>query len=202
MPLWLPVHPLVLASKSDIRGKILAAAGLRFEIRAANIDERAVEAAAKPEDAVAAARLLARAKAQAISANLPGRPVLGADQTLARGAHRFTKPKDRADALAQLQALRGRTHELHSALALMVDGELLFQCVETARLTLRNVSDRFLEDYLDMVGDLALSSVGAYQLEGIGVHLFERVDGDYFTILGLPLLPLLAYFRSAGFLDG
>jgi septum formation protein len=202
MPLWLASQPLVLASKSDIRGKILAAAGLRFEIRPANIDERAVEAAAKPEDAVAAARLLARAKAEPVSKTMPGRPVLGADQTLARGSHRFTKPNDRADALAQLQSLRGRTHELHSALALVLDGELLFQCVETARLTMRDVSDRFLADYLEMLGDLALTSVGAYQLEGIGVHLFERVDGDYFTILGLPLLPLLAYLRGAGFVDG
>jgi septum formation protein len=202
MPLWLAAQPLVLASKSDIRGKILAAAGLRFEIRPANIDERAIEAAAGPEDAVAAARILAQAKAEAVAASVPGRPVLGADQTLAFGSRRFTKPKDRADALAQLQYLRGRTHELHSALALVSDGKLLFQCVETARLTMRDVSDRFLEDYLDMIGDLALGSVGAYQLEGIGVHLFERVDGDYFTILGLPLLPLLAYLRSAGFLDG
>lgn len=202
MPLWLPVHPLVLASKSDIRGKILAAAGLRFEIRPAQIDERAVEAAARPEGPVAAAQLLARAKAQAVSVTVPGRPVLGADQTLARGTHRFTKPKDRADALVQLQALRGRTHELHSALSLVFDGELLFECVETARLTMRNVSDRFLEEYLEMVGDVALGSVGAYQLEGIGVHLFERIEGDYFTILGLPLLPLLAYLRNAGFLNG
>jgi septum formation protein len=202
MPLWLAAQPLVLASKSDIRGKILAAAGLRFEIRPAQIDERAVEAAAKPEDAVAAARLLARAKAEAVSATVAGRPVLGADQTLARGIHRFTKPKDRTEATEQLRALRGRTHELHSALALVRDGDLLFQCVETARLTMRNVSDRFIDDYLDMAGDLALSSVGAYQLEGIGVHLFERIDGDYFTILGLPMLPLLAYLRSAGFVDG
>ena len=202
MPLWLAAQPLVLASKSDIRGKILAAAGLRFEIRPAQIDERAVEAAANPEDAVAAARLLARAKAEAVSATVPGRPVLGADQTLARGIHRFTKPKDRAEATEQLRALRGRTHELHSALALVWDGELLFQGVETARLTMRNVSDRFIGDYLDMAGDLALASVGAYQLEGIGVHLLERIEGDYFTILGLPLLPLLAYLRSAGFVDG
>jgi septum formation protein len=192
----------VLASKSDIRGKILAAAGLRFEIRPANIDERGVEAAAKPEDAYAAARILARAKAEAVSATMPDRPVLGADQTLARGAQRFTKPKDRADALAQLQALRGRTHELHSALALVADGKMLFHCVETARLTMRDLSDRFLEDYLDMAGDLALASVGAYQLEGIGVHLFERIEGDYFTILGLPLLQLLTYLRGAGFVDG
>jgi septum formation protein len=202
MPLWLATQPLVLASRSDIRGKVLAAAGLRFEIRPAQVDERAVEAAAKPEDASGAARILARAKAEAVSANMPDRPVLGADQTLALGVHRFTKPKDRAEALTQLQALRGRTHELHSALALVRDGNVLFQCVETARLTMRDLSDRFLEDYLDMAGDLALSSVGAYQLESIGVHLFEHIEGDYFTILGLPLLPLLAYLRGAGFVDG
>ncbi len=202
MPLWLASQPLVLASKSDVRGKILAAAGLRFEIRPAQIDERAVEAAAKPADAAAAARLLARAKAEAVAASVPGRPVLGADQTLALRAQRFTKPKDRAEAAAQLRALRGRTHELHSALVLVRDGELLFQCVDTARLTMRDISDRFIDDYLDMSGDLALASVGTYQLEGIGVHLFERVEGDYFTILGLPLLPLLAYLRGAGFVDG
>lgn len=202
MPLWLASQPLVLASRSDIRGKILAAAGLRFEIRPANIDERAVETAAKPEDAVAAARLLAHAKAKAVSATMSDRPVLGADQTLACGSLRFTKPKDRADAAAQLRALRGRTHELHSALTLVRDGEVLFQCVDTARLTMRDISDRFIGDYLEMAGDLALASVGAYQLEGIGVHLFERVEGDYFTILGLPLLPLLAYLRGAGFVDG
>ena len=202
MPLWLAPQPLVLASRSDIRGKILAAAALRFEIRPSQIDERAVEAAAAPADAAAAARLLARTKAEAVAATLPGRPVLGADQTLARGAQRFTKPKDRTEAAAQLRALRGRTHELHSALALVRDGDVLFQCVETARLTMRDISDRFIEDYLDMAGDLALASVGAYQLEGIGVHLFERVEGDYFTILGLPLLPLLEYLRGAGFVDG
>lgn len=202
MPLWLAPQPLVLASKSDIRGKILAAAGLRFEIRPSQVDERAIEAAIKPADAAAAARLLARAKAESVAAIVAGRPVLGADQTLARGTQRFTKPKDRAEAVEQLRALRGRTHELHSALTLVRDGEVLFQCVDTARLTMRDISDRFLEDYLDMIGDLALGSVGAYQLEGIGVHLFERVEGDYFTILGLPLLPLLAYLRDAGFVDG
>ena len=202
MPLWIDPQPLVLASKSDIRGKILAAAGLRFEIRPAQIDERAVEAAAKPPDPAAAARLLACAKAKAVTTGMPGRPVLGADQTLARGAERFTKPRDRDDATRQLRSLRGRTHELHSALALIRDGEVLFQCVDTARLTMRNISDRFIENYLDMIGDLALASVGAYQLEGIGVHLFERVEGDYFTILGLPLMPLLAFLRQSGFLDG
>jgi septum formation protein len=202
MPLWLAQQPLVLASRSDIRGKILAAAGLRFEIRPSQVDERAVEAAAAPLEAASAARLLARAKAEAVAAGMLGRPVLGADQTLARGSARFTKPRDRDDAIQQLRALRGRTHELHSALALVRDGELLFQCVDTARLTMRDLSDRFIDEYLDMMGDTALASVGGYQLEGIGVHLFDRVEGDYFTILGLPLLQLLAFLRREDFVDG
>ena len=202
MPLWLERAPLVLASKSDIRGKILAAAGLRFEIRPAQIDERAAEAKAGSPDAAASARLLARAKALAVASSRPGQLVLGADQTLARGATRFSKPANRTAAAEQLKALRGRTHELHSALALARDGAVLFDCVDTARLTMRDVSDRFLDDYLDMAGEAALSSVGAYQLEGIGIHLFERVEGDYFTILGLPLLPLLVFLRQNKFIDG
>jgi septum formation protein len=202
MPLWLERQPLVLASKSDIRGKILAAAGLRFEIRPAQIDERAVETKAGVTDAAALARLLARAKAESVAATRPGQLVLAADQTLARGATRFSKPTDRAAAAEQLRALRGRTHELHSALALVRDGTVLFDCVDTARLTMRDVSDRFLDEYLDMVGDAALSSVGGYQLEGIGIHLFGQVEGDYFTILGLPLLPLLAFLRQNKFVDG
>ena len=202
MPLWLAPQPLVLASKSDVRGKILAAAGLRFEIRPAQIDERAVEAQAGPLDAAAAARLLARKKAENTAALLPGRVVLGADQTLARGNKRFGKPANRGEAAAQLRELRGRTHELNSALALVRDGQLLFDCVDTARLTMRDFSDQFLEDYLDLAGRAALASVGGYQLEGVGVHLFERVEGDYFTILGLPLLPLLAFLRGNKFITG
>ena len=202
MPLWLDRQPLVLASKSDIRGKILAAAGLRFEIRPAPIDERAVEAKAGNPAAVEAAQLLARAKADAVAGSMPGRVVLGADQTLALGAERFGKPADRAGAARQLRALRGQTHALHSALALVRDGKVLFDYVDTARLTMRDFSDRFLDDYLDMAGDAAMTSVGAYQLEGVGIHLFERVEGDYFTILGLPLLPLLAFLRQNKFLDG
>ena len=202
MPLWLAQHPLVLASKSDIRGKILAAAGLRFGIRPAQIDERALEAKAGALDAPGAAALLARAKADAVAAISPGHVVLGADQTLALDSTRFSKPADRQAAAQQLRSLRGKTHALHSALALVHDGTLLFACVDTALLTMRDVSDRFIEDYLDMAGDVALSSVGAYQLEGLGIHLFERVEGDYFTILGLPLLPLLAFLRGKGFVDG
>ena len=202
MTLWLAPQPLVLASRSDIRGKILAAAGLRFEIRPSHVDERAVEAKAGAIDAAAAARYLARAKADVVGASLPGRLILGADQTLARGTKRFSKPADRAEAVEQLRTLRGRTHELHSALALVRDGTVLFTCVDTARLTMRDFSDRFLNDYLDMAGEAAMNSVGGYQLEGIGIHLFERVEGDYFTILGLPLLPLLAFLRQNKFVDG
>ena len=98
--------------------------------------------------------------------------------------------------------MRGRTHELNSALALVRDGTVVFDCVDSAKLTMRKVSDRFIEEYLDMVGDAALASVGAYQLEGLGIHLFERVEGDFFTILGLPLLPLLAYLRQNNLVDG
>jgi len=202
MPLWLAPQPLVLASKSDVRGKILAAAGLRFEIHPAQIDERAVEARAGPLDAAAAARLLAREKAKTVAATQPGRLVLGADQTLARGNKRFGKPANRAEAAAQLRELRSRSHDLSSALALMRDGELLFDCVDVAQLTMRDFSDAFLDDYLNMAGTSALVSVGAYQIEGIGVHLFQRVEGDYFTILGLPLLPLLAFLREKGFAAG
>lgn len=202
MPLWIASQPLVLASKSDIRGKVLAAAGLRFGIRPAQIDERAVESKAGAVNAAAAAGILARAKADAVAAMFPGNLVLGADQTLALGTERFSKPADRAAAAQQLRSLRGKTHELHSALALVCDGAVLFECTETSRLTMRDFSDRFLDDYLDMAGNAAMNSVGAYQLEGIGIHLFERVVGDYFTILGLPLLPLLAFLRQNGFIDG
>ncbi len=202
MALWLAPQPLVLASRSDIRGKILAAAGLRFEIRPSQVDERSIEAKSGASDATAVARKLARAKADAVAASLPGRLILGADQTLARGTKRFGKPADRGEAAEQLRALRGRTHELHSALALVRDQEAIFACVDTARLTMRDFSDRFLNDYLDMAGDAAMSSVGGYQLEGVGIHLFERIEGDYFTILGLPLLPLLSFMRRSKLVDG
>ncbi len=202
MPLWLAPQPLVLASRSEVRGKLLAGAGLRFETRPARIDERAVEAEAGERDPATAARHLARAKALAVAASLPGRLVLGADQTLARGGRRYGKPADRAAAAAQLRELRGRAHELNSALALVRDGEVLFDCVDTARLTMRNFADDFLETYLELAGGVVLTSVGGYQLEGIGVHLFAQVEGDYFTILGLPLLPLLDFLRKNGFVAG
>ena len=198
MPLWLAPAPLVIASKSAARRAVLEAAGIPVEIRPADIDERAIEAAAGGGDPAGVARLLACAKAKAVSAALPGRLVMGADQTLSLGGRRFSKPADRAAARAQLADLRGRTHELHSGVAVVRDGTVLFAQVDVARLTMRAFGDDFLERYLDATGDLVQTSVGGYQLERIGIQLFERVDGDHFTILGLPLLPLLAYFRREG----
>lgn len=202
MPLWLADQPLVLASRSDVRGKLLAAAGLWFEIRPAGLDERALETEAGNPEPIEAARLLARAKASAVVARQPGQLVLGADQTLARGAERFSKPANRAGAVEQLRRLRGRDHELHSAIAVVRDGEVLFEYADSARLIMRNFADDFIETYLDAAGEAASASVGGYQLEGIGVHLFERVEGDYFTILGLPLLPLLEFLRQNGWVAG
>jgi septum formation protein len=195
MALWLLAEPLVLASRSAARAALLAAAGIAVEVLPADIDERGVEAKAATQDAAAAAALLAREKARAVAAQRPGRLVLGADQTLALGTRRFSKPADRAAAAEQLRALRGKTHALHSALALTRDGEMLFEHADTARLTMRSFSDKFLAQYLDAAGDAATASVGGYQLEKPGIQLFERVEGDYFTILGLPLLPLLDFLR-------
>ena len=198
MSLWLASDPLLLASRSAARRTLLEAAGIPIELHAADIDERGLEAGAGSAVPAEIAALLARAKASMIAALRPGRLVLGADQTLALGAKRFAKPADRAAARTQLGALSGRTHELHSAIAFMKDATMLFEYVGSARLTMRALSDRFLDSYLDMVGDAATASVGAYQIEGPGVQLFERVEGDYFTILGLPLLAALDFLRRRG----
>lgn len=198
MPLWLAAEPLVLASRSKARQMLLAAAGVAFEVRPADLDERDVEAAAPSPAPGGIAAFLARQKALAVARLCPGRLTLGADQTLSLGAERFAKPADRAAARAQLQALRGRTHELHSAIAFVRDGGVLFEHVGIARLTMRPFSASFLELYLDAAGDAATASVGAYRLEGLGAQLFERVDGDYFTILGLPLSEALEFLRRQG----
>jgi septum formation protein len=200
MPLWLADQPLVLASKSAIRHAILRDAGLPVEVRSADIDERAIEQRSATRDAGEVAALLAREKARTIASRLAGRLVLGADQTLALGERRFSKPAGRAAAREQLAALRGQTHELHTAVALVREDTVLFEHRETARLTMRAFSDRFLDAYLDAVGADAAASVGGYQLERAGIQLFERVEGDHFVILGLPLIALLHYFRQAGWL--
>ncbi len=198
MPLWLAAAPLVLASRSTVRRSLLEAAGVPVEICPADIDERGVEAGAPLQAPVAIAALLAREKAAVIAGRNRGCLVLGADQTLSLDGRRFTKPADRTAARAQLRALSGRSHELYSAIAFVQDGVVLFEHVGVARLTMRAVSDRFLDDYLDAVGDAATASVGAYQLEGLGIQLFERLDGDYFTVLGLPLLTALNFLRRHG----
>jgi septum formation protein len=198
MPLWLAATPLVLASRSAVRRTLLEAAGVPVEICPADIDERGVEAGAPLQAPVAIAALLAREKAALIAERNRGRLVLGADQTLSLDGRRFTKPADQAAARAQLRKLSGRTHELYSAIAFVRDGTVLFEYVGVARLTMRAVSERFLDDYLDAVGEAATASVGAYQLEGFGIQLFERLDGDYFTVLGLPLLTALDFLRRHG----
>jgi septum formation protein len=198
MSLW-RAAPLVLASKSSVRRALLEAAGIPVEIEPARIDERAVEASkAASASAQNVALLLAREKALEVAGRKSGSFVLGADQTLAQGERRFSKPATALAAREQLKALAGKTHELHSAAALARGGDIVFETVATALLTMRPLSESFLDAYLAAAGDRVSSSVGAYQLEGLGIHLFERIEGDHFTILGLPLLPLLAYFRSAG----
>jgi septum formation protein len=193
--LWLAGTPLVLASRSAIRRTLLETAGVPVEIHPADIDERHIEAKAPLQAPVAIAALLAREKAAVVADAMPGRLVLGADQILSLNGAQFSKPADRAAARAQLATLAGQTHELYSAIAFVRDNKVLFEYVGVARLTMRDFSDQFLDDYLDAVGDAATASVGAYQLEGLGIQLFDRIDGDYFTVLGLPLLMALDFLR-------
>jgi septum formation protein len=201
MQFWSAPAPLILASKSLARRTMLSAAGIPIEIVHAQIDERAIERTlGEKRDPDELALLLSWEKASAVSFNLPSRIVVGADQTLAMGSVRFNKPADRDEARAQLRMLRGQSHTLQSAVTLVQDGSVLFKVVDTARLRMRNFSDKFLEEYLEAAGPSVTQSVGGYQLEKLGVHLFERVEGDYFTILGMPLLPLLAFLRQQGFL--
>lgn len=180
---------------------MLQAAGIPVEISLPQIDERALEAAAGPCSPGEAAALLAGAKALAVARDRPGRLVVGADQTLALGRRRFNKPADHAAARDQLRALAGNTHELHSAVAVARADRVVFAATDTARLTMRSLPETFLDDYMAAAGAAVLESVGAYQLETLGVHLFERVDGDHFTILGLPLLALLDFLRRDGSLS-
>ncbi|TCT05959.1 Maf family protein [Aquabacter spiritensis] len=197
--LWRGTAPLALASRSAVRRALLEAAGLPVETVEAVVDERRIEADAPAAEAAPddIARILARAKAFAGAARVgPERYVLGADQTLALGGTLFHKAPDRAAAALQLSRLAGRTHVLHAALCVVRDEEILFEALDCAALTMRPLSAADIEDYLDAAGPAALASVGCYQLEALGVHLFERIEGDHFTILGLPLLPLLGFLRG------
>ena len=191
---------LVLASGSRTRAAMLEQAGVSAILDKPLVDEDEVKAAGRaegvPADAVAEA--LAELKAQRITRRHPGALVVGADQMLECEGHWFDKPADRAAARAQLLDLRGKTHRLVSCAVVVRDGERMWHKVDSARLTMRNFTEDFLDDYLDRVGDDVLHSVGAYQLEGLGAQLFQRVEGDFFTILGLPLLPLLGFLRVHG----
>jgi len=193
---------LILASASESRRRMLAAAGVSCCAIAADVDERAIResalarrpAAAPPDIAVE----LAEAKALAISRLEPSALVIGGDQILAADGRIFEKPDGLAAARRQLEALEGRVHELHSGLALAEAGRVVWSTCQTARLHMRPLSPAFIDHYLDQVGADVCTSVGCYKLEGLGVQLFERIDGDFFTILGLPLLRLLAELRSRG----
>jgi nucleoside triphosphate pyrophosphatase len=196
--LWLAEKPLVLASRSKVRQTLLEGAGVPLDVRPADLDERRLENDAPSQSPGAIAAHLAREKARAVAISQLGRLTLGADQTLALGAERFSKPADIAAARAQLRALSGRTHELHSAIAFVRDGAVLFEYVGVARLTMRAFSEKFLDLYVQAAGQAVTASVGAYQLERFGIQLFERVDGDYFTVLGLPLLQALEFLRQQG----
>jgi len=199
MALWLAAKPLVLASQSKVRRALIEAAGIPVETRPAHLDERAIESQVKGGPAEVALTL-AREKARTVAAMSEAAYVVGCDQTLALGERRFSKPKDRAAAREQLMTMRGKSHELHSAVAVCRNGSVTFGHVAVARLIMRDFSERFLDAYLDATGEAVTASVGAYQLERTGIHLFERIEGDHFTILGLPLLPLLQHLRDEGVL--
>ncbi len=195
---------IVLASGSPFRRKMLEDAGLEIEVEKPQIDERAVEAAVAnsgvgPEDL---ALILAEAKALEVSQDRPGALVIGTDQTLSLGDEVLHKPRDMEEARRRLLALSGKTHQLNSAVVLMRDGEVLWRHVGVARLMMRELDPGFIGRHLSHVGEKALSSVGAYQIEGEGIQLFETIEGDHFTIVGMPLLPLLAKLREMQAIDG
>jgi septum formation protein len=191
---------VILASGSRTRRTVLEAAGLEFEVVPSGVDERAIQEALLaddgPIDPADLAEVLARAKAEEVSRRNPEALVIGADQVLALEGEALVKAADFDAAREILLRLRGRTHQLHSAIALAERGDATWTFVDTTHMTMRQFSIEFLGQYLARVGALALDSVGAYQIEGLGIQLFERIDGDYFTILGVPLLPLLAELRS------
>ncbi|SCY24980.1 Maf-like protein [Rhizobium sp. NFACC06-2] len=195
---------LILASSSASRQMLMRNAGLTFSAIPADIDERALNEqlerdGASPEEV---ALELARAKALAVGALYPEALVLGCDQTMALGTRVYHKPKTMAEAEAHLLSLSGKVHRLNSAAVLVRHGEVVWQIVSSAELTVRTLSAEFVSRHLQRVGEKALSSVGAYQLEGEGIQLFTSIEGDYFTILGLPLLPLLSKLRDMDVIDG
>jgi septum formation protein len=188
--------PLILASTSKIRQKLLLNAGLQFECQNPGIDEGAIKTRMAEQAATEIAGELAHLKADAISRRFPGALVIGADQILRCGPELFDKPKSRDEARSQLLKLRNKPHELISSICCVQDGGLLWQDCIISRLTMRNFSDQFLEHHIEANAHDLTSSVGAYKLEHSGIQLFDKIEGDYFSILGLPLLPLLQFLRQ------
>ncbi len=193
------MKPVVLASQSQSRAALLSAAGVRFSKISSGVDETLIKDRMLAEGAspLQIAQALGEAKAVAVSAHTQGL-VIGADQTLELDGKLYDKADSLAEARERLLAFRGRTHQLHGGLTLAEDGVAIWRHTESSSLTVREFSDAFLDDYLDRHGQAVLSSVGCYHLEGAGAQLFERTEGDYFAILGLPLLPLLAALRERG----
>jgi len=197
--------PLILASSSKVRARLLEAAGLAFIVEGPGLDEHTMRQAISstgslsPQDV---AEVLARAKAEAVSELVPGAFVIGADQVLAFGGRILAKPDNMDAARKELLDLSGKNHTLHSAVALAANGGTVWVHSESSTLTMRKLSPQFIGRYLAAAGEEVLSSVGAYQLEGLGIQLFEKIDGDYFSILGLPLLPLLDALRREGAIEG
>lgn len=193
-----PARPLVLASASAARRALLRAAGLEFTVVPSAVDESVLKQQRVETSPAGLAATLAAAKARDVAAKIPDALVIGADQVLDLDGRTFDKPSSRDEARDHLKMLRGRTHVLHAAVALVRSDDIVWEYVGTARLTMRSFSDVFLEEYLDKAGDNVLASVGAYQLEDLGIQLFEAIDGDHATILGLPMLPLLSELRRMG----
>lgn len=202
-------HNLILASASSVRRSLLENVGLNFEIQPAHIDERAVQQAFEDENAKEGqiadpgdiAQILAVTKAQSVSAEHEGY-VIGADQVLALDNRLFEKPKTLEEAQDTLFLLRGKTHTLYSSVCVASGGEVKWHYADQAHMKMRTFSPEFVGRYLALCGERVCDSVGAYQLEGPGLQLFSEIRGDYFTILGLPMLPLLAYLRQAELIDG
>jgi septum formation protein len=197
-PLQAARPELILASGSAARAGLLRGAGLVFSVRPAAIDEAAVKAAARAEDATPdeTALLLADLKAARVAAAVPDALVIGADQLLVCDGRWFDKPADLTEARAHLNALRGRAHVLVTAMVLRRGGARVFQHVSRPRLTMRAFGDAFLDAFLGIEGEAVLDSVGAYRLEGLGIHLFEAIEGEQSAVLGLALLPLLGFLRQ------
>lgn len=192
--------PLILASGSAVRARLLKSAGVTFEIIPSGVNEDEIKNAERAGDVETLAMTLAQAKAADVAARHPRALVIGADQILECNGKRYDKPKDRTEAASHLRAFRGRTHRLITACTIYEGREEIWRETAVPRLTMWAFDDTFIDNYLEAAGDGVLTSVGAYQLEYLGSHLFEKIDGDYFSILGLPLLPLLAFLRTQGLL--